>query len=293
MLVANKYRIIDKINEGNFGVVFKALNIRTNEYVAIKIEYNNIISSTNNEDILTEHKNNNNDNNDNNYNNKKINTLKHEANIYYYLNKYDGFPQLKNYGTTNDYNFLVMNLLDYSLYNIIENNIQLTNKQIMKIGIQIFNRIKILHENYLIHRDIKPSNFMIKDTKLYLIDFGFSKVYCSNNIHIEYRELTNIIGSLNFVSLNIHNRIEPTRRDDLESCVYVLYYLIKKRLLWENLNNEEEIIIMKSELIYNDNTPNFIKNLLVYIRSLGFEEEPNYEYILNILNNVLNNIIKN
>lgn len=37
MLIANKYRILNSISEGEFGKVYKGENIRTSEKVAIKI----------------------------------------------------------------------------------------------------------------------------------------------------------------------------------------------------------------------------------------------------------------
>ena len=37
-MIAYKYKLIEKINEGSFGTIFKAENIRTKEMVAIKFE---------------------------------------------------------------------------------------------------------------------------------------------------------------------------------------------------------------------------------------------------------------
>jgi serine/threonine protein kinase len=37
-MISNKYKILNKISEGSFGLVYKGQNIRTKEYVAIKIE---------------------------------------------------------------------------------------------------------------------------------------------------------------------------------------------------------------------------------------------------------------
>ena len=37
-LINNKYRIIEKLGAGCFGEIYKGENIRTQEYVAIKVE---------------------------------------------------------------------------------------------------------------------------------------------------------------------------------------------------------------------------------------------------------------
>ena len=37
-LINKKYRIIEKIGEGSFGLIYKGENIRTRELVAIKVE---------------------------------------------------------------------------------------------------------------------------------------------------------------------------------------------------------------------------------------------------------------
>ena len=37
-IINNKYKLINKIGSGAFGSIYKGQNIRTNEYVAIKIE---------------------------------------------------------------------------------------------------------------------------------------------------------------------------------------------------------------------------------------------------------------
>ena len=134
------------------------------------------------------------------------------------------------FGTTDKVNYLVIDLLGKSISNTILYFNKLSLKTTLLIGIQIINRIKVLHENQLLHRDIKPSNFLFgleKDTtKLYLVDFGFSKRYIYNGNHIQEKKITKILGSPNFVSLNIHNHIEPSRRDDLESCIYIMLSML-------------------------------------------------------------------
>lgn len=49
-------------------------------------------------------------------------------------------------------------------------------------------RLSILHSKNIIHRDIKPENFVIgkyeKINFIYMIDFGLSKYYKDEGIHI-------------------------------------------------------------------------------------------------------------
>ena len=39
-VIGQKYKIVEQIGEGNFGIVFKGINIKNNEFVAIKVENN-------------------------------------------------------------------------------------------------------------------------------------------------------------------------------------------------------------------------------------------------------------
>ena len=258
-MISNKYNLIEKISEGSFGSVFKAENIRTKENVAIKFE----IKIDN------------------------LKSLKNEAKIYQYLGKINGFPQLKMFGTTDKVNYLVIDLLGKSLSNTILHFNKLSLKTTLLIGIQIINRIKVLHEFQLLHRDIKPSNFLFgleKDTtKLYLVDFGFSKRYIYNGNHIQEKKITKILGSPNFVSLNIHNHIEPSRRDDLESCIYIMLSMLLGKLVWFDKSDLNDIYKLKEQIILSEEVPTFIKILLNYVRKMKFDETPDYNYIINLI----------
>lgn len=264
-MIANKYILIEKINEGSFGTVFKAENNRTKEIVAIKFE------------------------NKSEYNK----SLKNEAKIYQYLGRLDGFPQLKMFGTTDKVNYLVMDLLGNSLLHNITHYKALSLKTVLVLGIQIIKRIQSLHDNYLLHRDIKPSNFIFgignEINKLFLVDFGFAKRYDYNGRHIEEKNIKNIIGSPNFVSLNVHNKIEPSRRDDIESCIYVILTMLFGRLEWFDKSNMEEITHLKRQIILVPEVPSFIKIMLYYVRSMKFNENPDYDYLINLMVKEFNN----
>jgi serine/threonine protein kinase len=257
-MIANKYKLVEKLSQGAFGSIYKAENIRTREYVAIKIEAKN----------------------------GSPNTLKNEAKIYQYIGKQNGFPQLKWFGAEEKFNYFVIDLLGGSLGEMVTKRGCFLLKTTMLLGIQILSRIQLLHEKYLLHRDIKPDNFLFglgtQRNKLYLVDFGFAKRYNYNGSHIDEKSLNNIVGSPNFVSLNVHKLTEPSRRDDLESAIYIIIYLLYGSLDWFG-KPLTEMVVLKEELTNKIGLPTFIRNMLVYVRQLCFQEKPNYKHLIHLL----------
>jgi serine/threonine protein kinase len=277
-MIANKYKILNKISEGSFGFVYKGQNIRTGENVAIKIEKRS----------------------------GEYTILKSEAKIYQYLGKLDGFPQLKWFGTDVKYNYLVIDLYRCSLHSLIKIRERISFHSALHFGIQMIERLETLHSKLLLHRDIKPENFLLDDLhKIYLIDYGFCKRYDHDGKHITERKITSIIGTVNFVSINVHKYLEPSRRDDLESVIYIIIYMLYGKLPWirntelENVSDNskssdtvnendikldfsnEEIMQLKQETNY---LPLFIREMLQYVRQLAFTEKPDYKHLKEILN---------
>ena len=260
-MLANKYKLLEKLSQGSFGKVFKAENIRTGEIVAIKTEVKS----------------------------KEQKSLKMEAKIYQYLANTDGIPQLKWFGATNNVNYLVTNLLEHSVTSLVKKYGRLSIKTVLLLGTQMIERLEILHGHYLIHRDIKPDNFMInisdKTNKVFLIDFGFCKRYNYEGNHIEFKMNKTLIGTPNYVSLNVHKGCEPSRRDDLEACLYVMIYMLFGKFF--SINGEEplKILVLKKEQLTN--IPRFLTIAINYVRTIRFEEEPDYKYIIRIFSELL------
>ena len=262
MIIGNKYELLKKINQGSFGALYRGKNIRTGEIVAIKVEKRSEDST---------------------------NTLKYEANVYNYLKKINNFVKLRWFGKDEKYNFLVIDLLGNSLKNELVRNTSQNNLEIvLNFGKKIINKLMILHENKIIHRDIKPDNILLNLDNSYedifLVDFSFCKKYIkSNGEHIQKNKINKLIGSVNYISLNVHNLIEPSRRDDLESVIYILIYLYFGKLEWEYSMKINDIYEMKKNIIHNENIPECFRSIIMYSRSLEFDERPNYFYLMNLL----------
>jgi serine/threonine protein kinase len=260
-IIANKYKLLEKIGEGSFGKVFRGENIRTKESVAIKMEPLAL----------------------------DIKLLKNESKAYLLLAKEPGFPRIKWFGVDSSNFYMVIDFLGPSLTSIKQKVGSLNLKIVMQLGIQIIQRIQSIHKVGLIHRDVKPDNFLLSSNKVvHLIDFGLCRGYRTGlGAHIPEKKGKTIIGSPNFISLNIHEGIEPSRRDDLESAIYVLFYLFSNHFLD---CPQEEIIFEKQKLLQMDFEKTIFSRLFKYCRGLKFEDEPNYDGLINLLKKEYDNI---
>jgi serine/threonine protein kinase len=268
----SKYKLYKnkKIGKGAFGEVYLCEEIGKKNYYAVKLEKikNNTLNNS---------------------------QLKNEYNILKYLQGCIGIPQVYLYKNTTNFNFLIIDLLGLNLESLLlKCNKHFSINTILNLSIQMIEIIEQIHIRHIIHRNIKPENFVmgLNDNKktLYLIDFGLSKRFRNPKTgeHIKYKDGKNLIGTAKFSSIYTHFGIEQSRRDDLEGIFYTLIYLFKGNLPWENLkakNKEEKYQKILSKKINYDieqlcqNLPNFFPNILLYVRSLQFEEIPNYDYL--------------
>jgi len=200
ILINNKYKIIEHIGNGKFGKVYKGVNVRTNESVAIKV------ASTN------------------------CRLMTREVNYLNYLSRCGvrAIPSIYFYGEVSNSKCITMTLYQCDLKSFIK---QYDSEKLIYI---LFNEcidiLRHIHQHNVLHRDIKLDNFMVKDDKVYLIDFGFA--YTVDN---EIRNCENIIGSPKYISYFVHCGENYSYRDDLLSLGYVFLFLLNKYLPWENI----------------------------------------------------------
>jgi serine/threonine protein kinase len=261
--IFGRYKIGDMIGSGSFGNVYIGTSLRTNDKVAIKADEKHGNDTT----------------------------LSHEAKILNYLRGPSYIPVLRYYGSiieTNT-NYLVMNLLGKSLETIKYERRRVNSQDAIDIGIQSIKMLRYIHGKSIIHRDIKPENFLFgldsKHKQLNIIDFGLAKkVVDSNYNHIKERNDRPTVGTMRYISPNVQNGKEASRRDDMISLAYMLIYLQIEKLPWQGINKpliekDAEICRIKKQISSTtlcNGLSDCFAQLLFHAKNLKFDQEPSY-----------------
>ena len=268
----NKYHCIEKIGEGSFGCIYKAEY--NGEYYALKFEKIE----------------------------KSQNLLENEAIMMNYL-KGSNIPYVKFYGSTTNYNILVMQLLGKNLETLFEEKKPFSLKTVSMLGYQIVSILENIHNRHILHRDIKPDNFVMginsSSQYVYLLDFGLAKKYRSSRTlkQIPLINRNKVVGTTRYLSINALKGFEHSRRDDLEAAGYVLIYLIKGHLPWQGITSKDKVdryrklLKRKIEITPKElceGLPEEFEKYVSYTRGLDYYEEPDYDMLKGLFNSMMN-----
>lgn len=213
-----------------------------------------------------------------------------------------GLPQVYQVTTERGYHMMGMELLGSSLHYYFTHMRQHFHLgTVLAIGLQLLDRIEMLHEAGFVHRDIKPDNMLMGGTHprtVYLIDVGLAKRYAGEDGHIPPRRGLQLVGTLRYASAGSHKGMEQSRRDDIESIGYVLVYFLAGRLPWQGLqagNLQAKLQLIKNKKVSTPvetlckGQPYQLAKLIQYAKNLKFEEKPDYEYLRCLLRQAAEN----
>lgn len=185
--ILKKFNIEKIIGKGAYGVVFKAVDKKTKELIALKKLYDAFRNETDSQRTFREV--------------MLLQELNGHENIIRLLNVIKAENNLDLY--------LVFEYMEADLYNVIKANIlQEVHKRF--IIYQILKAIKFIHSADIVHRDLKPSNvFINSDCSIKLGDFGLARTLVSSKNGFEpivtdyvatrwYRAPEMLLGSPNY-----------------------------------------------------------------------------------------------
>lgn len=232
-----------------------------------------------------------------------------EEKVYKELNiaypKYPGFCTLRQAGIGED-NYIVIDKLGPDLQALLEScNGKFSAKTILMVAIQSLTLIEKLHSIGYLHYDFKPSDLLIGDeddcqSTIYLIDFAESKKFLNEKgQHIgpesddRYRQS---VRDVKFSSMNDHNHLQLSRRDDLISLAYSLIFFYRGGLPWDHVSGrrtdpayQEAIFTLKKQNPIQGLCDSFpeLKSFVDSVTSLAFEEKPDYDNLRSIFQEFL------
>eukprot|EP00727_Mastigamoeba_balamuthi_P002336 m51a1_g121 putative beta-mannosidase isoform 1 (1148) ;mRNA; r:403952-409163 len=218
-VVAGRYALQRQIGRGSFGLVFAARSLATGALAAVKLNEYEVLRA---------------------------------------LAGTGRVPAPKWFGVQDEYRALVMPLLGPSLEDLRRYcGGRLAASTTLHLAVQmVFNGLAFvpytfakieclrnIHEAGYLHCDVKPANFVMgrraERGRLYLVDFGLSRPLPDlSAASLASKALT---GTPAFMSLNVHEGHSASQRDDLESAVFALVFLLRGRLPWSDAVNARSV----------------------------------------------------
>ena len=287
-IIFKKFKAKKLLSSSAFSNVYEGINIKNQIPVILKIEKKGVL------ELL-------------------------EKETYFLLNlKGFGIPEVISFGIYGPFKVLVEELLGPNIEDLWEKNAFKKDpfgrkhkfiKDVCMFAIQGLDRLEYVHSKNILHRDIKSKNFIIgrKDPNaIYLIDFGFSKKYKSSRTgkHIRFTYTNTLYGSLFFSSRYAIRGYEQSRRDDLESFGYLIIYLAKGGYLpwydihYSNIDKQKKIkeltkikMQITNERLCSGLPVEFV-NFMKYLKTLEFEQTPDYKYLKGLFITILSRMEK-
>ncbi|KAJ3675441.1 hypothetical protein LUZ60_004483 [Juncus effusus] len=154
----DSFERLNKINEGTYGVVYRARDKKTGEIVALK----KIKMEREREGFpLTSL--------------REINIL-----LSFHQNSIVDVKEVV-VGSSLDSIFMVMEYMEHDLKGVMETMKQpYSQSEVKCLMLQLLEGVKYLHDNWVLHRDLKTSNLLLNNSgELKICDFGLSRQYGS------------------------------------------------------------------------------------------------------------------
>ncbi len=206
----NRYEIQSKLGDGGMAAVYKALDLKLNRIVAVKILRDSYASDP---QFLTR--------------------FKREAQQAASLN-HPNIVRVFDVGDDGDYHYIVMEYIEGpNLKDVILREAPFPNQRALELGAQICDAIAYSHANGLIHRDIKPQNILLDKTgRVKVADFGIAKSSTSSTL----TEAGITLGTVHYFSPEQAKGQPVLPQSDIYSIGIVLYEMMTGRIPFDSDN---------------------------------------------------------
>ena len=259
---AGQYELGECLGRGSFGAVYRTRNLNTGGEAAVKVAFR----------VAGE---------------DGIALLKHEGNMHSTLAGLPGVPQLKACGPWEKGYYLALPLLGMSLEKAVKDEGSAPGIPEMRItaalavAMSVTQTLSKVHARGLLHRDVTPANIMFGrgGRGVWLCDFGLARPYRDEAGHVKESTGHVLVGTPGFASASVRAGVRPSRRDDIESLAYCVWYVLAGgELPWSGGGASRRLCDL-APLIEKTGHP-VVMLMLSHARSLSFHAAPDYEALL-------------
>ena len=242
---------------------------------------------------------------------RRFSQLEYEGRVYDALRGLRCVPRV--HGTLQDTDgvrYLIMDCLGRDLQAVMDRapSRKLPLEHALVVAVRVLDRLRDVHAAGFVHRDVKPQNFLLHDrpegtgSDVWIVDFGLAKRYRdAAGTHVPFRDdKPGLTGTPRFASTFAQAGCETARRDDLESLLYMLAYLVHGSLPWQRITGlklnpktpagkrEKNRAILARKRTTSARTlfgplGSPVVRAARYVRALDFAEEPDYDRLRNWL----------
>ncbi len=206
----DRYELQSKIGDGGMAAVYKALDLKLNRVVAIKILRDSYAADP-----------------------QFLARFKREAEQAASLN-HPNIVRVFDVGDEGDVHYIVMEYVEgYSLKDVIVAEAPLPISRALEFGAQIADGIGYAHSTGLIHRDIKPQNILIDTSgRVKVTDFGIAKSATASTL----TEAGITLGTVHYFSPEQAKGLPVMPQSDIYSIGVVLYEMLTGRIPFDSDN---------------------------------------------------------
>jgi serine/threonine protein kinase/Tol biopolymer transport system component len=212
------YQVLEEISRGGMGIVYKALDLRLNREVALKVLPPDLVSDPERKRRLVQEA-------------QAAAALKH-PNIatVYEIDEVDGVD------------FIAMELIEGDTLGKLIANGALTTSRAIDIAIETVDGLASAHDQGIVHRDLKPGNILISAGHPKIIDFGLAKLVEATSRSTDTsdeEEATavrgethpgTVLGTFSYMSPEQARGGSVDARSDLFSFGIVLFHMLSGKL---------------------------------------------------------------